>query len=188
VNAPIEIRPATVEDAAAVAAVHIGSWRAAYRGIVPQEHLDGLDVARRAEAFREFLAAPVGGERVLVATVAGAVVGFVAFGPYRDGAALHPSEGEIRAIYADAAHWGTGAGRLLMAAALRELAAQGRHPVRLWVLRANERARRFYARAGFAADGAVDVFRVKGGGDLAVELDEVRYVLDGRAGGAAGIG
>jgi len=187
VNAAIEIRPATVEDAAAVAAVHVGSWRAAYRGIVPQEHLDGLDVACGTELLRRHLAGPAEGEGVLVATDGGRVVGFVNFGPYRDGEVMHPSEGEIRAIYADAAHWGTGAGRLLMAAALRELAAQGRLTVRLWVLSANERARRFYARAGFAADGAVDVFRVKGGGDLTVELDEVRYVLDGRAGGAPGI-
>ncbi|GAA4247772.1 hypothetical protein [Dactylosporangium darangshiense] len=70
-NGAIEIRPATVEDAGAVAAVHVGSWRAAYRGIVPQEHLDGLDVARGTEILRRHLAGPARGEDVLVATPAG---------------------------------------------------------------------------------------------------------------------
>jgi hypothetical protein len=36
-----------------------------------------------------------------------------------------------QAAYADPVHWDTGVGRLLMAAALGELAAQGRRPVRL---------------------------------------------------------
>ncbi len=42
------IRPARVEDAAEMAGVHVQSWRSAYRGLVPQDFVDGLDIARRA--------------------------------------------------------------------------------------------------------------------------------------------
>lgn len=43
---------------------------------------------------------------------------------------------------------GTGAGQLLLDAVL------GDSPALLWVAKDNPRARRFYARNGFAADGA----------------------------------
>ncbi|MEU6929538.1 hypothetical protein AB0A05_10295 [Streptomyces sp. NPDC046374] len=44
------IREAAPSDAAAVAAVHIRSWRAAYRGLVPDAYLDSLDVGERTDA------------------------------------------------------------------------------------------------------------------------------------------
>jgi RimJ/RimL family protein N-acetyltransferase len=40
----------------------------------------------------------------------------------------------------------------------------------LWVLKGNTRARRFYERQGFAADGAEEPFEVDG-----VPVPEVRY-------------
>jgi hypothetical protein len=35
-----------VDDADAIAPVHVRSWQAAYRGFMPDEVLDGLDVGR----------------------------------------------------------------------------------------------------------------------------------------------
>ncbi|NUL25824.1 hypothetical protein HRW17_26205, partial [Streptomyces lunaelactis] len=40
----------------------------------------------------------------------------------------------------------------------------------LWVLKENDRARRFYEKAGFAPDGAEEPFEVDG-----VAVPEVRY-------------
>ena len=40
---------------------------------------------------------------------------------------------------------------------LARSAAAGYSSITLWVLRDNERARRFYERAGFAPDGATNV-------------------------------
>ncbi len=51
----MNIRPATPDDAPALAKVHIDSWRSAYRGLVPDSHLAKLDYGRRAERFRESL-------------------------------------------------------------------------------------------------------------------------------------
>lgn len=42
----------------------------------------------------------------------------------------------------------------------------------LWVLKANDRARRFYGRAGFVPDGAGEDFVVDG-----VAVPEVRYAM-----------
>lgn len=185
----MQIRSATVADADGIALVHLRSWQVAYRGTVPQDYLDGLDLVARTGNTRAILANPRTAAEVRVVTdEAGTIVGFVNFGPYRADDVLHPTEGEVRAMYADPEHWGAGVGRLLMTTALRELSAQGRNPVRLWVLSANERARRFYTLAGFVPDGATGVFRVERGADPPVDLDEVRYVFGDRAGRVVGVG
>src|SRR3989442_5790865 len=45
------IRPAVVEDAPAIAQVHVESWKTTYKGIFPESLLDGLSVCRTARAF-----------------------------------------------------------------------------------------------------------------------------------------
>ena len=40
------IRPATLEDAPAIARVHVDTWRTTYAGIVPDEHLAKLSYER----------------------------------------------------------------------------------------------------------------------------------------------
>ena len=41
---PVTVRDATVDDARAIAEVHVASWRWAYRGQLPDDLLDGLSV------------------------------------------------------------------------------------------------------------------------------------------------
>ena len=56
-------------------------------------------------------------------------------------------------LYVAPAAWGTGAARELMRTALDWLAAGGVDEAVLWVGEGNERARRFYEREGWTADG-----------------------------------
>ena len=62
-------------------------------------------------------------ERVLIAEVDGHVVGFAAIGPSgdEDGG----GDGEVRAMYLIAGHWGQGIGRALMGSALDALRQAG---------------------------------------------------------------
>jgi GNAT superfamily N-acetyltransferase len=94
-----------------------------------------------------------GGVLVAVAE-GGGITGFAWFGPSRDSDADPRVTGEVFAIYAAPNAWGTGAGRALMGSAVAELARLGYADVVLWVLDGNERARRFYALAGWEEDGA----------------------------------
>lgn len=50
------IRDATLDDAPAVAALHIASWRAAYRAELPAAFLATQDLAERTAVWRERLA------------------------------------------------------------------------------------------------------------------------------------
>jgi GNAT superfamily N-acetyltransferase len=178
---PWTVRPATEADLAAVTEIRIRSWRAGYAGLLPAAALDGLDAEADLRRRREFFRSGPAGIVTLVATdPAGAVAGFCITGPYRDDerdladAALSGSVGEVYALYTDPPRWGCGAGRVLLEAAVEWLASRGLRPVRLWVLAGNERARRFYESAGFAADGRVADFEIAG-----EHSPEVRYTLVG---------
>jgi GNAT superfamily N-acetyltransferase len=147
------IRAATPEDARAIAEVHVASWRAAYRGVLPDTYLDRLSVDEREAQRRGHLGDPSSEWGTLVAEEDGRVIGFATFGPSRDEDAP-PGTGEVPAIYLDPAVVGTGVGRALFAEAASGLRNAGFTRATLWVLEANERARRFYEKAGWTWDGA----------------------------------
>jgi ribosomal protein S18 acetylase RimI-like enzyme len=175
------VRPATVDDAEAIAGLHVRAWRVAYAGIVPDDVLGQLDPA--AWAQRRLRAIESRRSTMLVAadTDTGGLAGFIECGAGRttgDWDNVDPAEGQVYAIYVDPQCWGTGAGRALMDAGVAALTAAGRSPVRLWVLDANDRARRFYERYGFVLDGERSSYPFTGPTGPPVLLDEVRYVLD----------
>src|SRR5690242_10658505 len=101
------VRRATPDDARAIAAVHVGTWQVAYRGQVPDEFLDGLDVERRVAAYAEFGVLTDDGRPVWIAQRDDEIVGFANAGPSND----EEGVGEVYAIYVAPAHWDTGAGR-----------------------------------------------------------------------------
>lgn len=67
--------------------------------------------------------------------------------------AAYADWGEIATFYTHPDERGKGYGSLLMAEALRRLKADGFENAFVFVLRENEKARRFYTRHGFAWDG-----------------------------------
>ncbi|MDQ0993924.1 GNAT family N-acetyltransferase [Streptomyces sp. V3I7] len=171
-DAPVHIRAMTPADCDRVAEIRVAGWRSAYRGLMPQTYLDALDVAADAERRRSWFRDSRGDVVNLVAERDGALVGWAAHGPYRDGE-VRTADAELYALYVDRAHLGGGVGRALLERAVREASAAGRARMFLWVLQGNTRARRFYERAGFGADGAEEPFEVDG-----VAVPEVRYVRE----------
>ena len=89
----MRIRPATPDDASALARVHIDSWRSAYRGLVPDAHLAKLDYGLRAERFRKDLAESP--EETHLAEEGGEVLGFLRVGRCRDTDVPTQETGEI---------------------------------------------------------------------------------------------
>jgi GNAT superfamily N-acetyltransferase len=168
------VRPAVPADAPALAAVHIAAWRAAYRGLVPDEVLDGFSVEQRTARWERQLAefaAPDASGRAWVVELGGDLVGFASTGPLRDDPSdLATHGGEVYAIYLAPELIGRGLGRTLFRRAVDDLVERGFEPILVWVFEANERGRRFYEAAGFAPDGARQpvVFG-------AVEVPEIRY-------------
>jgi ribosomal protein S18 acetylase RimI-like enzyme len=136
----VPIRPATVADADAIAALHAASWRSAYRGILRDSTLGPtLDDERRTH-WRSELAAMAPDDTVLIA----GDVGFIAvwaegdpgFGAYVDNLHVRP---ERRSA---------GLGRRLLGDAMRRVAGRGQSGAYLWVFDGNTRAIDFYCRLG----------------------------------------
>ncbi len=145
------IRPATSADARGIAKVHVATWQATYRGIVPQAHLDGMSIERSAGKWEESLVTPGSAASfVLVAEAGNAfaqlIVGFVKAGAERSGKADYP--GEVHAIYVSPEHQGRGIGRQLMTAAAHGLQRRGWGALLVWVLKENAPSRHFYERLG----------------------------------------
>ncbi len=166
------VRPAALADAEGIGLVHVRSWQSAYRGKMPQDHLDGLDPARRAQVWRRIMeeTEPSQGGVLVAVAEGGGITGFASFGPSRDSDTDPRVTGEVFAIYADPNAWGTGAGRALMASAVAGLARLGYANAILWVLDTNDRARRFYALAGWEEEGANKTEGIGG-----FDITEVRY-------------
>ena len=121
----LQLRPAGPEDAAAVAAVFIGSREGAGPAMPPSAHT-AEEVARHQQAR-----IALGG--VWVAERDGEVVGF-----------LDLELGWLRSLYVRPAAAGQGIGTALIGLA-KALAPEG---LGLWVFESNEPARRFYRRHG----------------------------------------
>jgi GNAT superfamily N-acetyltransferase len=146
------IRAATPDDARPIAEVHVASWREAYRDVLPADFLERLSVDEREAQRLAILTDPEERSGTVVAETDRGIVGFAVFCRSRDEDA-GPDTGEIPAIYVAPDLVGTGVGRALFGAALDGLREAGYSRATLWVLEANERARRFYERAGWTWDG-----------------------------------
>lgn len=163
----MDIRRATPEDADAMAILHVASWRAAYRGLVPDAFLDSLEVDRRAQRFREALSAQA--EETYLAEEDGELLGILTIGGCRDEDVEPEITGEIWGIYLAPQHWRKGTGSRLCQYGERLLSQRGYRIATLWVFAGNAQARRFYEAMGYTADGTSQVR------DFGASLEVIRY-------------
>ncbi|SDX73775.1 Ribosomal protein S18 acetylase RimI [Collimonas sp. OK242] len=142
----VVIRRATVADAGVIAAVRIDSWRTTYRGIIPDDYLDGMKIEDSAAIWSRILSATSNAANVFVAEVDGEVLGFAA------GMTLAQAklgfDSELTAIYLEPSVQRAGIGRKLVAHVAAALASAGANNMLVWVLADNRPARQFYEMLG----------------------------------------
>jgi ribosomal protein S18 acetylase RimI-like enzyme len=145
---PVSVRDGTPADAESIARVARASWTDTYADIFEPEYIERFlaenyaVASLRAAAQR---AAALDDAHFLVAERDGAVIAFAQYG-------IGPRGPELFRIYADPAHYGTGAGSALLA----ELHGRLRGRVDAYVLDVhsrNARGRAFYERNGFEVVG-----------------------------------
>ncbi|MFN8376095.1 MAG: GNAT family N-acetyltransferase [Anaerolineae bacterium] len=147
----MNLRRATADDAPALARVHVDSWQVAYRGIVPESHLERFTYAWRERAFRKALSD--NSEETYLLQDEEQPVAILTIGASRDDDLDTQAVGELWGIYITPDYWRRGIGTTLVREAERMLHARGCTAVVLWVLADNHDARRFYEKMGYAADG-----------------------------------
>jgi GNAT superfamily N-acetyltransferase len=153
-------------DTEAVGRMHVRVWQATYADVMPASYLAAIDPVARAEYWRVTIARRLPLHAQLVAAIDGEPVGFAAVGM-----AHHDQKrrGEVYAINVDPDWIGRGVGQPLFSGAVAALRGMGfTADLVLWVVRENARARHFYERNGWRADGAEQ--QVEFGDATVVEL------------------
>ncbi|MBX2998037.1 MAG: GNAT family N-acetyltransferase [Caldilineaceae bacterium] len=143
-SSDLYLRPATLEDAAAIAAVHVQSWQETYTGLMPEAVIARQSIENRLRMWQQIL--DKGESFVYVAEdEREGIVGFVSAGAARE--LTDKFDGEIYALYLLRSHQGRGMGRALMQTVAARLHEVGYRSLVLWVLASNETCR-FYAHMG----------------------------------------
>jgi GNAT superfamily N-acetyltransferase len=142
-------RPATRADAERIAAVTYEGFET-YRAFAPE----GWNPPSAGEELERLLQL-IGEDHVwyLVAEHDNVVVGHVGFLPADSlswATVDDPGLAHFRQLFVVRAHWGTGLATRLHAAAIDEARARGFTGMRLFTPAAQDRARRFYEREGWA--------------------------------------
>ena len=165
----LTFRSATLADSQRIASLHTGSWRDAYRGILPDAYLAGPIAEERASLWQSRLSSPGADRRyILLAEAEGLLVGFVCvlldkeplWGACLDNLHVFPKlkrHGLGRQLFSRATQW--------------VISTEPGWPIHLWVFEANYGTRRFYE----ALSGEVVEHRLKqapGG----AEIPSLRYV------------
>lgn len=139
----MRIRRAIMSDAPAIARVQVETWRSAYVGIVPDEHLATLDLVERERVWRMLIADET--QITYVAEHNGdGIVGFVNGGRARDDT---NHTGELYGIYLLESYQRQGIGHRLVGQFCAWLLSQGHATMYLWVFEDNP-YRRFYESLG----------------------------------------
>lgn len=154
-------RAAIQSDAERIAVLHADSWRRTYRGMLRDDFLDGEVESNRLGVWNDRLARIRTDQFVLVAENKQQMLGFVCVCGNED-----PHYGSlIDNLHVAHAHQREGIGTLLMRHAGYWLTQHyGQYGVYLWVMEANQPARRFYEKLGSTNAGVIDKPNPAGGG------------------------
>lgn len=154
-----------VEDAPAIARVHIESWKTTYAGIFPDTLLEHLSLPDRTRFWTETLTKPSDRFIILVACDdAGRLVGFACGGAERTGQL--GCDGELQAMYLIEGAQRQGLGTLLIRRFVSELRSAGFTSMAVWVLARNP-SKRFYEVLGGKPITEQEIVR---GGESYVEI------------------
>lgn len=136
------IRLASPDDASAIAKVRVESWRATYRGMIPDGYLDAMTVEASAALWERILTAPPNPTHTFVAEQDGEITGFASGMMLAE--PRHDVDAELTGLYVVPAHQRAGLGRRLLGSVAAAQRAEGASGLIVWVIAANRKARTFY--------------------------------------------
>ena len=144
------IRKVTYGDEKALAYVQTESWKAAFKGLIPDEVLvRSTDLNKATAMYQRLLELGKGNGYILE------IDGKPHCIAWWDAARDEDMQGaaELICIHSLKENWGKGYGHLMMERILADVRKAGYPTIMLWVFDSNARAIRFYKAHGFAATG-----------------------------------
>lgn len=139
----VDLRIATLEDAEAIARIHVDTWRSTYAGMLANDLLVGMSLEKQTRMWQRMLR---GGETVFVAEdPRHGIIGFGSYGPSRS--KRGEFTGEVFTLYLLPDFQGLGIGQGLLREMFGALAREGHETALIWVLAVNP-TRFFYEAMG----------------------------------------
>lgn len=138
------IRPARPDDAGPIARIHVDSWRAAYKKILPSAYLKRMNYGRMVQQFQNGLR-DIRNSYLIAEKQQGAPIGYICGGPERTGREIYHSE--LFELYINPQHQHQGVGRRLLSALASNLYQRKFYALMVWVLASNPN-HRFYEKTG----------------------------------------
>lgn len=148
-NRSLVVRHPREGEAAQLAQVHITAWKQAYQGLLPDRFWNHEALAGRIQLWSKVLAEEERRSNARIAEIDGEIAGIAMIGQADDA----DVDVELYLIYLLAEHYGSGAADALLNDLVGD-GSMGERSASLWVFKDNPRARRFYEKHGFRADGA----------------------------------
>ena len=148
------LRPATLNDTAAIAEINVIVWKATYPGILPQDYLDRLTVEDKLTHYEQRLRRhPL---PLVVEDSVGRIVGYSIF-ELRSETEEYTAELTALAVLPELQ--GQGLGKRLLKATAKVLHAERHRNFCTWVLKENILARVFYEHCGgvFAGEKTFEI-------------------------------
>jgi len=154
------IREAKLEDAEAIAFIHVESWKSTYEDLIDQQDIDGISIENRITLWETVLKKAVNGQVVLVATdESDRIIGFISGGKERT--KEYGYDGEIYAIYILDDYHRQGVGTGLLSQFVQHMQQFGYGSLLVWVLTENVN-KKFYERYGASPVQAEEITIGKG--------------------------
>lgn len=153
----MRIRDATADDLAAISAI--------YNATVPTTTAAWTEMPETIDERRAWFAGQQGaGNATLVADVDGEVVGFSAYGDFRDTTRWPGYRLVVElTVHVTEAHWGTGVGRALITELIARAATAGKTQIVAGIDGDNTASIRFHERLGFREVARLPAIGVKFG-------------------------
>ncbi|MFS0780681.1 N-acetyltransferase family protein [Bacillus sp. 1P06AnD] len=164
----MKIREANILDADGIAKVHVDSWRATYKGIMPEELLNHLSYESRTELWKKNIS-DKNNYIVIAENEEGQVIAFVTAGKRETN--LVENSGDLTSIYACEEYKGKGIGKKLLQEAFSHFKTIGYNKIFVEVLEDNK-TKYFYEYYGAEL---VNTVQIKIGGKV---LNESIYEWD----------
>lgn len=141
------VRDAEAADAEAFVRAYEAAWDATLAPLVGKSLAELAPFEARVDAFTSSLDRMGPDAQAWVAERQDEIVGIAVYRRADD------ATGELKDLYVVPSAWGTGVAGALLEAALAAMRERGLSDAILWVAEQNARARRFYEREGWHADG-----------------------------------
>ncbi len=143
------IRKANISDASAIAHIRIDSWRTAYKGLIPDSFLNGLDYKMQENKVMNRINGTDKNftSNILVYEEENEILGYTYYGKALD--SLNDKyQGEVVALYVRPDKKRNGIGTQLINKVKELLKEEGYSNMIIWCLKGNDPSVRFYEHVG----------------------------------------